>query len=143
MIGMVYESLLGVHPTTLEYVPSLATHWQISPDKMTYRFRINLATPASTGTPVTSADVVASWDLMVDKTLQDPFQTETFLKFKEPVAESKYIVRVESKELNWRNFLYFSGMTILPASILKTINGDKYLKEYNWQDVARLRALHH
>src|SRR5215470_9292812 len=29
-----YETLLGMHPTTLEYIPSLATHWQISPDKM-------------------------------------------------------------------------------------------------------------
>jgi len=42
MIGpMVYESLLTIHPTTLDYMPVLATHWQISADKATYRFRIN------------------------------------------------------------------------------------------------------
>src|ERR1700752_5093943 len=35
MIGsMVYESLLTLHPNTLDYVPALATHWQISPDKL-------------------------------------------------------------------------------------------------------------
>ena len=50
-----------------------------------------------------------------------------------PVAESKYIVRVQAKELNWRNFLYFSGMPIFPAHVLKTVNGDKYLKEYNFK----------
>ena len=36
-----YETLLGMHPTTLEYIPALATHWQISGDKMTFRFRLD------------------------------------------------------------------------------------------------------
>lgn len=132
--SLAYETLVGMHPTTYEYIPGLATHWQILPDKMTYRFRINPNARFSDGTPVTSDDVVATWDLMVDKTLQDPAQELTFDKFKRPVAESKYIVRVQSKELNWRNFLYFSaGMPILPAHVLKTLNGDGYLKQYNFK----------
>src|SRR5206468_5207346 len=39
--NMVYESLLTLDPPTLNFVPVLATHWQVSPDKMTYRFRID------------------------------------------------------------------------------------------------------
>jgi microcin C transport system substrate-binding protein len=36
--------------------------------------------------------------------------------------------------LNWRNFLYFSNsLLIFPARVLKTINGDKYIKEYNFK----------
>ena len=131
--SLAYESLLGVHPTTLDYIPGLATHWQVSPDKMTYRFRINPDARFSDGTPVTSDDVVATYDLMVDKTLEDPAESLTFLKLKRPVAESKYIVRVDAKELNWRNFLYFSGMPILPAHVLKGITGDKYIKDYNYK----------
>src|SRR5712671_5319799 len=130
---LAYESLLGVHPTTLDYVPALATHWQISPDKMTYRFRINPNARFSDGTPVTSEDVVASYDFMMDKTLQDPMEQITFSKINRPVAESKYIVRAQAKELNWRNFLYFSGTPVFPAHVLKTINGDKYLKDYNYK----------
>ena len=43
-----------------------------------------------------------------------------FGKFEQPVAESKYdILSVKSKVLNWRNFLYFSGMSIYPAHVLK------------------------
>jgi microcin C transport system substrate-binding protein len=49
------------------------------------------------------------------------------------VAESKYIVRVRAKELDWRNFQVFGGMDIFPAKILKTINGETYLKEYNYK----------
>ena len=57
-----------------------------------------------------------------------------FAKFEKPVAESKYIVRVKSKVLNWRNFLYFSAsMPILPAHVLKTSTATRYVKEYNFK----------
>jgi microcin C transport system substrate-binding protein len=131
--GLAYESLLSVHPTTLKYVPAVATHWQISPDKLTYRFRINPNARFSDGTAVTSEDVVASYDFRMDPTLQDPMNQLIFGKVNRPVAESKYIVRVQAKEVNWRAFLYFSGMTILPARVLKTINGEAYLKDYNFK----------
>lgn len=135
MIGnMAYETLLGLHPTTLDYMPVLATHWQVSPDKLTYRFRLDPNAKFSDGQPVTADDVIASWSLMVDKGLQDPMTELVFAKYDKPVAESKYIVRVTSKLLNWRNFLYFAAsMPILPAHVLKTINGDRYVKEYNFK----------
>jgi len=131
--NMAYESLLSIHPNTLDFIPSLATHWQMSPDKMTYRFRLNPNARFSDGSPVTAEDVVASYDFIMDKTLQAPMSELTYSKFERPVAESKYIVSVKSKVLNWRNFLYFSGLAIKPASILKKINGDQYNKEYNFK----------
>src|SRR5437588_3008472 len=70
--SQVYETLLFVHTTTLDFIPDLATHWQISPDKMTYRFRINPNARFSDGTPVTADDVVASWAFVMDKGLQEP-----------------------------------------------------------------------
>jgi len=134
MIGpMVYESLLTIHPTTLDYLPVLATHWQISADKATYRFRINPNARWADGQPVTADDVVATWSFRMDKGLQDPSNQMTFGKFDKPVAESKYIVSVKSKILNWRNFLYFSGMSIFPAHVLKTVDGAAYLKDYNFK----------
>ena len=131
--SMAYESLLGMDPRTLHYTPSLATHWQISADQMIYRFRINPNARFSDGSPVTSADVVASYDFFMDKTLEDPTYQLTFSKLERPVAESKYIVRVKAKELNWRNLLYFSGLIILPANVLKTVNGTAYLRDYNFK----------
>jgi len=131
--SLVYEPLLGLHPNTQAFIPSLATHWQVSPDHMTFRFRIDPNAKFSDGTPVTAEDVVATYDFMMDKTLQAPSNQLTFGKVERPVAESKYIVRVKAKDLNWRNFLYFSGMAILPAHVLKDVNGDRYLKEYNFK----------
>jgi microcin C transport system substrate-binding protein len=131
--NLVYESLLNLHPTTLDWMPGLATHWQVSSDRMTYRYRINPNARWSDGQPVAADDVVATWTLMMDKGLQDPSAQLVFDKFSKPVAESKYIVRVGSRLLNWRNFLYFSGMPIYPAHVLKTIDGARYIKEYNYK----------
>jgi microcin C transport system substrate-binding protein len=126
------QSLLNLHPTTLAFIPALATHWQVSPDKMTYRFG-STPTRWADGQPVVADDVVASWKFRMDKGLQDPSNQITFGKFEPPVAESKYIVRVQSKQLNWRNFLYFSGMLIFPAHVLKNVDGAAYLRDYNFK----------
>lgn len=132
--SLTYETLLGLHPTTLEYIPALATHWQISPDKLTYRYRIDPNARFSDGTPVTAEDVVASWAFVMDKGLQEPMSQIVYGKFEKPVAESKYVVSVKSTVLNWRNFLYFSAsLPILPAHVLKNVDGPRYVKEYNFK----------
>jgi microcin C transport system substrate-binding protein len=131
---MVYESLLGLHPTTLTYTPALATHWQISPDRMTYRFRLDPNARFSDGQPVTADDVVASWKFVMDKGLQEAQLQAMLGQFEAPVAESKYIVRVKSTELRWLNFYNFvSFLPIFPAQSLKGLDGARYLKEYNFK----------
>jgi microcin C transport system substrate-binding protein len=131
---MVWETLLTLHPTTLEWIPALATHWQISDDQTTFRYRINPNARYSDGQPVVADDVVASWNFVMDEGLQDPSARLVYEKFERPVAESKYIVRVRARDLNWRNFLYFSGsLYILPAHVLAKVDGATYLKEYNYK----------
>jgi microcin C transport system substrate-binding protein len=130
---MVYETLVGLHPTTLDYVPALASHWQISPDKSTYRFRIDPRAHFSNGDPVTAEDVVASFNFVMDKGLQERMSVY-FTAFDKPVAESKYIVRVRAKDLRWQNFMHFANaLPILPSSVLKTTDGARYVKEYNFK----------
>jgi microcin C transport system substrate-binding protein len=131
--SLVYESLVGLNPTTYKYMPSLATHWKISPDKMTFWFRIDPNARFSDGTPVTADDVVATWKFLTDKTLQDLFFNEIFNKLEQPVAESKYIVRTKAKKLGWRNFEIASGIRVFPAHVLKDVNGAAYLRDYNFK----------
>jgi microcin C transport system substrate-binding protein len=131
---MVYETLLTLHPTTLDFIPALATHWQVSGDKRSFRFRLDPNARFSDGMPVTSADVVASWKLLVDKTLQDPARMLIFSNFETPVAESNYIVSVRAKDVKWLNFLYFAQLLyIYPEHVLEGLTGEQYVKEYNYK----------
>lgn len=131
--GMVYESLLGLDAKSLEYIPSLASHWKISEDKMTYSFRIDPNARWSDGKPVVADDVVATWKLLMDEGIEDPSNQGTYGQFEQPVAKSKYIVEVKCKTENWRNFLYFAGsMKIFPAHYLNKIDGKGYLEKYQY-----------
>jgi len=135
MGNLVYESLTGIHSQTMEIVPALATHWQISEDKMTFRFRINPNARFSDGSRVTSADVIATWKLRIDPGILAPYSNILWEKYEEPVAESPYLVSVKCKELNWKFFIYFGGMNILPAKYIGNITASEYMKAYQFKMV--------
>ena len=127
---MMYETLLQLDPVEDVFIPSLATHWKISEDKMKFSFRINSDARWADGKRVTSADIIATWKLQVDPGILEAYSNILYGTFEEPVAESMYIVSVKSKQLNWRQFLYFSGMSILPAHYIGDITGTEYLEKY-------------
>ncbi|MEL6343007.1 MAG: extracellular solute-binding protein [Myxococcota bacterium] len=136
-VGMLcFEPLLKIHPNTLELIPRLATHWQISEDKKTYRFRINPEARWSDGKEVVAADVIATWKLLVDPGLLSPSTMTTYSRFEEPVAVSKYIVEVKVKEESWQNFLAFANFWILPAHELDGLSGSEFLDKYQFDYVA-------
>ena len=132
--SMVYERLLTIHPTTIEFIPSLATHWKISEDKMTFTFRINPDARWSTGHRVTAQDVIETWRLHTDEGILAPYTNILYKKYEEPVAISPYIVQVRCTELNWRQFIYFAvSMTIWPSHIIKDLTGEDSFREYQFQ----------
>ncbi|MAG92446.1 MAG: hypothetical protein CMJ48_01665 [Planctomycetaceae bacterium] len=133
IMDLCYQGLLNLDPNTLEYIPMLASAWKISEDKQTFTFKINPKARWSDGKPVVAEDVVASWKIRMDETLLAPSNILTFGKLEEPVAIAKDVVEVRAKEKNWRNFLYFSTMSILPAHEISKITGGEYLKKYNYK----------
>jgi len=133
--GLTYETMIGMDRNTLETAPGLATHWQISDDKLTFRFRLNPKARFADGSRVTAEDVLASWKLRIDPSILFPSTNVTYGYYEEPVIESPYIVSVTTKELNWRLFIYFGGMSILPAKYISHLKGSDYLREYHWEMV--------
>jgi microcin C transport system substrate-binding protein len=129
---LVFEHLLVTHPTTQEFVPALATHWQVSNDQTLYRFRLNPNARFSDGAPVTADDVVASWDLIMDPNTQEPNLSSIFERYERPEAESKYIVSIRSKDPSWRNLGDLTMLWIMPAQIIRTLAEGTYLRDYNF-----------
>ena len=130
-----YESLLGLDPVTLDDIPRLATHWWISEDKKEFKFRINPKARWSDGMPVTTEDVIATWKLLVDPGIRSPYTNELFQGFDMPIAESKYIVSVKTKDLDWRMFKYFSQISLLPAHVIGGLTGDQFLNMFDFEYV--------
>lgn len=56
-----FEGLTRLEPRTVEPLPGLAHHWEISPDGRYYTFHLRTNLVWSTGEPITADDVVYSW----------------------------------------------------------------------------------
>jgi len=56
-----FEGLTRLDPRGARPVPGLAERWEISPDGRVYTFYLRTNAVWSTGTPITSADVLWSW----------------------------------------------------------------------------------
>ena len=132
--SMVYEPLLNFDAETFQLEPVLATHWRVLSDSMTFLFRINPDAKFSDGREVTSKDVIATYDILVDEGHGDPnVYTYWKEKFERPVAESKYIVSVKSKKKEWRNLYSIAGLYIYPSYYLEKIDGATYVDKYQFE----------
>lgn len=129
---LVYESLIDIDYTNLNYTPKLASHWKFSDDKKTFWFRIDPNARWSDGKRVTADDIVASWKLRIDEGILAPYSNNLYRKYKVEKV-STYIVKASVDEVNWRLFLYFGGMNIFPAHHLDKINGKMYLEKYQYK----------
>jgi microcin C transport system substrate-binding protein len=128
-----YECLLNVDPVDKTLYPGLATHWKIGADSLTFSFRINPDARWADGMPVTSQDFIATFNLLADTTILQPFLNEFTKSFEPPVAESKYMFSIKSKEKNWRQLYYLSTLSILPSHILKNLSGKDYNEQYQFK----------
>ncbi len=131
--SITYETLLKIDPITYEYIPGLADKWSVSEDKTTYFFHINEKAKWQDGAPVTAFDVVATYDLLIDEEIRDPYNNDFYSsKYERPVALAPDIVMVKAKLMQWSLFLYFSNDTyILPEHIITRIKPSEYLTKYN------------
>ncbi len=69
--------------------------------------------------------------------------TRSINKLEKPVAESKYIVRIKAKDLQWSNFLMASTVcACFPPQLLKTLDGASYLQRLQLQAASRNGSLH-
>jgi peptide/nickel transport system substrate-binding protein len=60
--GFVYEGLIGTNPVDGTLAPGIADTWEVADDGITYTFKLNPNVKFHDGTPLTSADVVFTFD---------------------------------------------------------------------------------
>ena len=133
MSGLQYEALLGFDYENLEWEPSIATHWKISEDRLTYWFRIDPNAKWDDGKDVTSKDVVSYFKLLIDEGHKDPNVAMIYDElFEVPIAETKYIVKIVAKKEDWRSFRYAAGFTPMPSYYLDKVDGAGYIEKYNF-----------
>lgn len=82
VLDLVYESLLRLDPRTLRLEPNLAQSWSVSPDGLTYTFRLRRDATFHDGSQVDATDVKYTIERILDPATKSPQAS-----FLEPVRE--------------------------------------------------------
>jgi len=130
IFGTLYESLLTMHPATLEYEPGLADKWSISEDKKTFTFYIDKAAKWSDGRPITAGDIKWTYDMIMDpKNLTGPHKVE-MERFIPPVVIDDHTIRFSARDVHWKNLGAAGQFLIMPRHAFEALDFNKINFEF-------------
>ena len=130
VFGAMYETLLGMHPITLQYEPGLARKWTISDDKKTFTFSLDPRAKWSDGRPISTHDVKWTFDAILNpKNLTGPHKV-ALERFESPVVLDDLSIQFRAKDVHWMNLGAVGGFQILPRHIFAEMDFNKINFEF-------------
>ncbi len=115
--NFIYESLLKRDNRTLDLVPLLAESWEVSQNKLQYIFTLRAGLKWQDGTPLTSRDVVFTFDTVKDPKVDAPHLRNYFRNLEKVEALDDRKVRFTYSEPYFKTLEMIGGMGILPKHI--------------------------
>jgi peptide/nickel transport system substrate-binding protein len=112
--GFVLESLIVRDPETLEWKPWIARSWDVADDGLTITFELRDDVVFSDGTPLTSADVVFTYELINNPEINAPQLRSYYENFESVEADGPYRVVFRFREPYFLALSFAGGMSVLP-----------------------------
>jgi peptide/nickel transport system substrate-binding protein len=94
VILSVYEGLLKYKPDSTEFVPSLAESWEVSPDGLTYTFKLRTGVKFHDGTPFNAQAVRTSFQRRLDVGAAPAYMVQPIASMQTP-DDSTFVVRLK------------------------------------------------
>jgi len=115
----IYESLVKRDNKSLEIVPQLAESWEISEDKLTFTFKIKKDIKWHDGKPFSSADVVFSFDKIMDPKVDSAQLKGYYQEIQKVEALDDYTVKFTYARPYFLALEFCGGMPIVPKHIFE------------------------
>lgn len=115
--GYVYESLLERDNRTLDLVPLLAESYEVSPDRLSYLFTLKDGLKWQDGKPLTSSDVVFTFKIVRDESVDAPHLRSYYRSLKKVEALDARRIRFTFSEPYFKSLEMIGGMSIIPQHI--------------------------
>lgn len=128
VFAAVYDTLLEMDPTTLEFQPLLAKSWTISKDKKEFTFILDPSAKWADGKPVTAEDVKFTYDVIMDTNNMTIVQRMGYSRFYPPVILDSHSIKFTAKMVHFNNFVNLAGFTVLPKHLFE---GKDFNKSFN------------
>lgn len=128
--GRIYESLIDRDPATLQWRGRLAQRFEVSPDLLKYTFYLRRGVKFHDGEPFTSADVIFTYNKIMDKSTPNPHKKVYFADVKKAEAPDDYTVVFHMKRPYFLSLAHLGGFEILPEHIFSKVE-DFVTNEHN------------
>jgi microcin C transport system substrate-binding protein len=128
-----FLSLLDIHPNTLNFLPSLATHWAFGPDGKTVYYKLNPNARWSDGTPVVADDYLFNRELQISEHTVNPYGQNYFMTIITAVRKhDDHTISVEGVVPKPQNeMLYEYSVSPSPRHFHKL--DPSWVTEYDWR----------
>jgi peptide/nickel transport system substrate-binding protein len=131
VIGTMQADLVHINRQTQRTEPALASSWKVSPDGRKYTLALRHDVKFSDGTPFTADDVVFTFQLYLDESLNSP-QRDLLVIDNKPIAVKKidnYTVEFDLTKPYGPGERIFDSLAILPKHLLESAYRDKKIGE--------------
>ena len=115
--GNIFNKLLK-YDKNLDIEGELAESWQVSPDQKTITFKLRPNLKWADGKPLTSADVLFTWKLVIDEKTRSPYASDYQL-VKKAVAADPLTFSVTYENAYAPALDSWSGLQIMPKHLLE------------------------
>ena len=126
-------NLVDIHPNTLKYIPSLATHWAFHPDGKTVSYRLNPDATWSDGKPITADDYLFTWDFATSEYTLTPYYQDYFGDVVVKITKhDDYTISIEGSTPKPQNELpYEYSVWPVPRHFHRL--DANWVQDYNWR----------
>ncbi|SFL89723.1 ABC transporter substrate-binding protein [Geodermatophilus ruber] len=118
----VYDTLVVPNPEDLTMEPSLATGWETSEDGLTWTFTLREDVTFHDGSEFDSADVVYSYDRIIDEELANSFRFATVADVTAPDPQTVVLTLTQPTPNLLERIGSFKGMAILPEGAAEELD---------------------
>lgn len=129
LVGLLFDGLAGLHPTENRPVGVVAESWTLSPDSMTYTFKLDPLAKWSDGKAITAGDVQYFYDVIMNPKNMTSLFRVGLDRFSRPVIVDSLTIQITAKEKHWMNFWEAASLTPFPKHVMD----GKDFNEINWE----------
>lgn len=127
---MMYNTLGKTDPISLDTKPLIAERWEISENNKEFTFYIDKEAKWSDGKPITSEDVVWSFNAIKNPENLTGVYQATMSRLVKAEAIDSHIVKIYCDSVHWNNFLTCAGLFVLPKHWWEKQNFNKVNFEF-------------
>lgn len=128
VFSLVYDTLIDINPTTLEFEPLIVKSWEISADKKVFTLHLDPRAKWADGKSITTDDIMFTYNSIMNPKNFTSVQRMDLSRFEPPVALDRRTIRFTAKTVHYNNFVTLAFFRAIPKHLF---NGKDLNKAFN------------